>query len=65
MEGILNDGFFLIIVKPGGKQISGMVIDGRGQIRLYLCTIFPNRKFWPILDITLDQRKCLKFSRNQ
>ena len=30
MEGVLNDGFFLIIVKPGGKQISGMVINGRG-----------------------------------
>lgn len=32
-----------------------MVINSRGQIGLYLCTMFPNGKFWTILNITLDQ----------
>ena len=62
MEGILNDGFFLIIVKPGGKQISGMVINGRGQISLCLCTIFPNGKFGAILDIALDQHHAVRLT---
>ena len=62
MEGILNDSFFLIIIKSGGKQISGMVINGRGQISLYLCTIFPNGKFRTILDITLDQHHAVRLT---
>ena len=32
-----------------------MVINGRGQIGLDLCTMFPNGTFWTILDIALDQ----------
>lgn len=45
------------VIKVAGikRSISGMVIDGRGQIGLYLCTVFPNGQFGIILDVTLDQ----------
>ena len=39
-----------------------MVINGRGQIGLYLCAIFPNRKFGTILDISLDQHHSVGFT---
>lgn len=39
-----------------------MVINGRGQIGLYLCTIFPNGEFRTILDITLDQHYAVRLA---
>ena len=62
MEGVLNNGLLLIIIKPGGKQISGMIIDGRGQIGLYLCTVFANRQFGTILDVPLDQHHAVRLT---
>ena len=39
-----------------------MVVNGGGQIGLYLCTIFPNGKFRSILDITLDQHHTVRLA---
>lgn len=64
MEGVLNDGFLLIIIKPGGKQISGMVIDGRGQIGLYLCTVFPDGQFGTIYLEASDPEKDIQLYIN-
>ena len=39
-----------------------MVIDGRGQIGLYLCTVFPDGQFGTILDVTLDQHHAVRLT---
>lgn len=45
MEGILNDGFLLVIIESGSQQEPGMVIDCRGKIGLYPGAVFPDWKF--------------------
>lgn len=62
VKGILDDRFLLIIIESGEQEPSGMVINSRGQIGLYFGTIFSNRKFGSILDISLDQHHAVRFA---
>ena len=53
-EGILHDAFLLVVIKPGMDQVSGVVIDGGGQICLHHRPVFPYGELTPILDISLQ-----------
>ena len=58
-EGILHDAFLLVVIKPGMDQVSGVVIDGGGQICLHHRPVFPYGELTPILDILLGLQKRL------
>ena len=62
MKGVLHNGFFLIIVELRGKNHAGMVINGRGKIRLHHGPVPANRKLRAILDVTLDQHHPVRFA---
>ena len=62
MKGVFDNRFFLIIIKSGCKQISGMVVNGGRKIGLYPCPVFADGKFRSILDITLDQHHTVRFA---
>ena len=55
VQRILYNPGVLARIELRGKDQPGVVIDDRGEIRFYLCSLLPNREKGPVLDVSLHE----------